>query len=166
MEFLVLVLKVRCSTTELYFTKKVSYGVGNLFQYLAQLQNTLPLLFRVYLGVNTCEIFLCLGVIVCVLYIVLGSLLSCSFFVLRNVTGEFHRFSHRVIFLLAHIFFKNEIRAGIIILYLNDNHTPIVGRSRSKTLRYSHHPSDHTDTFVFSSMVRPPSRARIPLLWK
>ena len=31
-------------------------------------------------------------------------------------------------------------------------------------LRHSHRPSDHTDTFVFSSMVLPPSRATIPLL--
>ena len=47
---------------------------------------------RVYLGVKTCELFLCLGVIICVLYIVSGLFVV---LLVLYVTGEFHRFLHR-----------------------------------------------------------------------
>ena len=46
--------------------------------------------FWVYLGVNTCEFFLCLGVIICVLYIVSGPfvvLLILCFTSLVSFTG-------------------------------------------------------------------------------
>ena len=46
--------------------------------------------FRVYLGVKTCEVFLCFVAIVRVRAIVLTSLFS-----LFYVTGEGHRFLHR-----------------------------------------------------------------------
>ena len=46
--------------------------------------------FRVYLGVKTCEVFLCFVAIVRVRAIVLTSLFS-----LFYVTGECHRFLHR-----------------------------------------------------------------------
>ena len=50
----------------------------------------LPLYFRVYLGVRTCELFLCFVAIVRVRAIMLTSLFS-----LFYVTREFHRFLHR-----------------------------------------------------------------------
>ena len=46
--------------------------------------------FRVYLGVKTCQFFLCLGVIVCVLYLVSGLfvvLLVLCFMSLVSFTG-------------------------------------------------------------------------------
>ena len=46
--------------------------------------------FWVYLGVNTCEVFLCLVAIVKVRFIMLTSLFSFFY-----VTGECHRFLHR-----------------------------------------------------------------------
>ena len=46
--------------------------------------------FGVYLGVRTCELFLCFVAIVRVRAIMLTSLFS-----LFYVTGEFHRFLHR-----------------------------------------------------------------------
>ena len=46
-------------------------------------------IYRVYLGVRTCELFLCFVVIVRVRDIMLTSLFS-----LFYVTGEFHRFLH------------------------------------------------------------------------
>ena len=46
--------------------------------------------FRVYLGVRTCELFLCFVAIVRVRAIMLTSLFS-----LFYVTGEFHKFLHR-----------------------------------------------------------------------
>ena len=47
--------------------------------------------FRVYLGVKTCEVFLCFVAIVRVRSIMLSSLFSLFFY----VTCECHRFLHR-----------------------------------------------------------------------
>ena len=47
-------------------------------------------LFRVYLGVRTCELFLCF-----VLFVFLGFIVLTSLFSLFHVIGEFNRFLHR-----------------------------------------------------------------------
>ena len=46
--------------------------------------------FRVYLGVRTCELFLCF-----VPFVFLGFVVVTSLFSLFYVTGEFNRFLHR-----------------------------------------------------------------------